>query len=460
MVLMKRIIRIIILFILLIHISVFAKEKCSVVSGNGNDIGSEINCGGEHFYIIENKNDSLRLIAKYNLDMGYEYNKITVSEERFNELKTLYQINSNGYTRWSTDLFREEEFQGYDYLQYSNNIDSFVVFKYIDGQEVKQNEKAIGAHGDTSGQPEFPEYGVIDLWTVDIAVDEPYGGNYYADFDPTDFILFQDYNGNDITLDSYYDYLDDLGIEIKNIDLLSVKDLDNIVKKLSNKTLPLETWWEEGWDTVDGPHGHQYWIVGSIKEYLPEGYDWLYSTTYWTKTVVPEEAGYDTGLYAYFVDTLGNLCSTEQCQIAIGAGVRPVIEIDKTSIIYNIYTKTDGNGTIEVIDKASGGDNIKFKATPKKGYKLDSITITSDSGEVIKFTEEEITKDESGVLSVSLNAFTMPFENVTIVANWEKEVVNPNTTDIVLTAIVLLLISVLFIFIMKDIKKKELKKSY
>jgi hypothetical protein len=54
----------------------------------------------------------------------------------------------------------------------------------------------------------------------------------------------------------------------------------------------------------------------------------------------------------------------------------------------------------------------------------------------------------------------MPFENVTIVANWQKEAVNPNTRDIVLTAIVLLFISVLFIFIMKDIKKKELKKSY
>ena len=39
-----------------------ATEYCTVVSGQGKEIGSEIACGTEHFYIVENKNNTVKCL--------------------------------------------------------------------------------------------------------------------------------------------------------------------------------------------------------------------------------------------------------------------------------------------------------------------------------------------------------------------------------------------------------------
>ena len=118
---------------------------------------------------------------------------------------------------------------------------------------------------------------------------------------------------------------------------------------------------------------------------------------------------------------------------------------------YNIYTKTDGNGSIEVIDSAAGGDSISFKAQALGAYKLASITVTTDNGESIKFTEDDITKDESGLYSISTNSFIMPYSDVTIEAKWSKDssdLINPNTgTGLVIILSVSLLVICLVYFI-------------
>ena len=45
-------------------------EKCNIISGNGLDLGSEIDCVGERFYVIETNDDYLKLLSKYNLYVG------------------------------------------------------------------------------------------------------------------------------------------------------------------------------------------------------------------------------------------------------------------------------------------------------------------------------------------------------------------------------------------------------
>ena len=50
--------------------SVRAMEKCNIISGNGLDLGSEIDCVGERFYVIETNDDYLKLLSKYNLYVG------------------------------------------------------------------------------------------------------------------------------------------------------------------------------------------------------------------------------------------------------------------------------------------------------------------------------------------------------------------------------------------------------
>ena len=425
---MKKFILSIILFMMFIPVIANAKEYCTVVSGNGKDIGSEIACGTENFYIIGNNESSIRLIAKYNLDIGYEYNKVVMSQDRYEQLDDLYNISS-----WNRDfdgLKTQSEFSNYDGIQ-SCNVEQYscMAYKYIHSEVIKQSSKAVGAHGNTSGEPLFPEYGVVRLETPGSNSGTPYGGGYYADLDMTNFRLHYYYD-NEYYLTDYLDYLERNNIEANSIDIISVKELDEIINRISNKSLPLEEWWTRGWNSVDGNYGNNYWVVGNFKEYLPEGYEWLYNTTYWTKTTVPNttpDGEYGYGIYVYFIDTLGNLCNADQCSISVGAGIRPIIDVNKDTIKYLIKTKTDGNGTIEVIDNASGGDSIQFKVSAKKGLKLAGLTITTDSGEKVEFNEEDITFDSSGVLSVSTNKFTMPYENVTIEARWTSNIINPNT---------------------------------
>ena len=112
----------------------------------------------------------------------------------------------------------------------------------------------------------------------------------------------------------------------------------------------------------------------------------------------------------------------------MGAGIRPVITIPSNELQYLIQTKTDGNGAIEVVENALGNETIQFKATSKKGYKLKSIVITTDSGEKVEFQEGGIIKNDDGTYSIDKSKFTMPFENVTIEAKWSLDIMNPKTS--------------------------------
>ena len=103
----KFIIFIFVFLIVFIPFRIRAKNKCNIVSGNGQDIGSEIDCAGEHFYVVENKENSIRMLAKYNLDIGSVVNKVTVSAERYNEIIELCNLRP-----YCNDLFNEPEFVG------------------------------------------------------------------------------------------------------------------------------------------------------------------------------------------------------------------------------------------------------------------------------------------------------------------------------------------------------------
>ena len=58
------------LCLFLFPLLVSAKEYCTIVSGNGNNIGDEIKCGTESFYIVSSDKDKISLLAKYNLFVG------------------------------------------------------------------------------------------------------------------------------------------------------------------------------------------------------------------------------------------------------------------------------------------------------------------------------------------------------------------------------------------------------
>ena len=455
---MKKYVLYIILFVLFMPFIVNAKEYCDVISGNGKDIGSEIACGAEHFYIIDNKNNELSLLAKYNLNVGYV---LTVKENltgdecinyREKKVREYYGNDFNG------DIYGVSSGNYYQ----KGNINYCTVGVLLH-EDVLQSDKAIGAHGSKNGTPEYPEYGVFTI-KYNFGMFNNYGDVYSKNFIDAKANYIVDDGWQNTLYENLQDYknnLLDMGYDIRDVDLITVKEINNIVEKISNKSLPLESWMDNvDWDGIDKPSldGDGYYLIGDLKEYLPKGYEWIYSTTYWTRTLYySNDTNLDEEQYPYFIDTLGNLCDGYECWGMLGAGIRPVVTLDKSNIKYKIFTKTDGNGTIDVVNNAFGGDSISFRVTAKRGLKLAGLTVISDSGEKIEFNEKDITQDSTGVYSISTNLFTMPFENVTIEARWNSNFINPNTgVNLFIIIICVLIISISScLFVIK--KKSSIK---
>ena len=62
-----------ILFIIVLLLSITqvnAKEYCTVLSGTGKNVGDEITCGDEHFYVIDSNSTNIKMLSKYNLYVG------------------------------------------------------------------------------------------------------------------------------------------------------------------------------------------------------------------------------------------------------------------------------------------------------------------------------------------------------------------------------------------------------
>ncbi len=109
------------------------------------------------------------------------------------------------------------------------------------------------------------------------------------------------------------------------------------------------------------------------------------------------------------------------------------------NIIHNVYTKTDGNGTVEANKtEAEWGEGIEFVITPSEGYILKEVKVTDAEGNVVIFTDY---------------TFTMPNADVTIEASFEKEEENPPTTAI--NILLAILLSITSIIVMFKFKKKS-----
>lgn len=408
-----------------------AKSYCKIVSGDGTKVGDEIKCGDENFYIIDNSSDNYKLLAKYNLDIGLDIERIDVTDKLGDSYVRDYCYDNYAYH----DDYEYYSYRAYNYVEgYDFNDRSYcIVGDPIDTSKIAQSEKAIGAHGTESGKPASNERGII-MMSAGHQVLINFGSEYndgYMDgvINPTSNLdaTYNLYN----YLNQYVRRLRNDGYDIKDINLITVKEISNIVKSATGNELSLSAWWNnhENWakhPNIYSGYGDTF-LVGSIKDKLNGKYPWLYSTTYWTRTAASSSED-----SLYFVDTLGNLCNTQECFIAIGAGVRPVITLNKKDIVsYVIKTNIRaGKGSIQVVGTANGGDSIKFKVIPEAGYKLVSLTITSEDGN--KITYRKVNEN---------TVFTMPNEDVLIEAEFIKNPVT-GTPFKVLTFIAIILIGI------------------
>ena len=373
-----------------------------------------------------------------NLSSYDDIKKYIESNKDIQELKKEYNV-SNYYLEGLSTYSNENRYYGILLSKEKKDTPRKNMYK--------QDPKAIGAHGKVRGVPEFPEYGGFlgnELYANLVYANkhnEPYGGGQYIDFEINELAgvnIFTSSTSSDIleTLYGYERYLNSFEIKTSNITLLSISDIDALTKEVTGKNLPLEKWSEE-WKEYknDRVSGGEIYIIGSLKDILPEKYSWLWGTTYWTRTQQKSESETSPS-NLFFVDTWGDMCAASYCEAEVGAGVRPVVTISAEDVKYTIKTKTDGNGTVESTHiEASKDETIKFTIKPNKGYLLKEVKVTDESGNVIVFKE---------------NTFTMPEANVIIEATFEVENSDTSTSNITL-AIILLTISCLIFY---NYKKK------
>ena len=466
---MKKYLLLILVVVMFVPFMVNAKEYCKVVDGDGKSIGSEIACGTEHFYIIDSNEDEIKMLAKYNLYTGTIIYKEKIEkaegDTRTDEQYCNDLASSNGGVVKHDDFYNAP---GYCFY----TID-------INEESVHQSENAISAHWDDNENYIYPQVGDVYVGATGNIVGSVSGtdfeiSNYYykknnEDLYENKFFDFKlSYNNNrdlGYALNKYNEELTNSGYLINSIDLMSLDEINNIVKK-NKKTIPYLEWYDT-MSSVSEVSVHNEF--GSIKDLLDRKYSWIYGTTYWLKT------GYGTGKAISpnietgiaFVDTVGGVCgagmvgiSNGGCdaiaQTLVGCGIRPVITISN-ELQYLIKTETDGKGSIEVVENSLGGETIQFKVSMNKGYRLRSVVIETDSGEEVEFSEGEITKNNDGSLSIDKNKFTMPFENITIQAKFELESIlkNPETGDKVLFITLILVTSIVIVTFIY--KKKEFR---
>lgn len=458
---MKKIILSIILLmcICLLPSVVNAQEYCKVIESSGKVIGSEMVCGTEHFYVISSNDSEIKMLAKYNLFVG---DKIDYFDKTNNK-------TYNDYDYWSTTGSREAASDCMDYAEEKGYDPYFVypildtetstitlkgcrVYEKIEYEHVVQNEKAIGTKL-VDGKSLLPLYGIVYMnpeWGYERIVEGHY---YYNDYDDNgDLILsttaFEKY------INGYKEELERQNIDVKNVSFITLSNTVDLLSKTSGKNVRVEL--ENSYDNHSESFGFYYGKM-NIKNLVGDN-KWIYGTTYWLGSGFFGDPNVSHSEYHndYYISNEGLLCAIGrgECNYfyyPIGNGIRPVVTVANNSVKYLIKTVTDGNGTIEVVNNAFGGDSIQFKVSAKKGLKLSGLSITSDSGETIEFNEEDITIDSSGINSISTNKFTMPFENVTIQARWTMD--NPKTSRNI--AIIIIALTVLSSSIVLISKKKN-----
>lgn len=119
---------------------------------------------------------------------------------------------------------------------------------------------------------------------------------------------------------------------------------------------------------------------------------------------------YASGIEAFRIDKTSNGVIIGGYDMNDTTGYTYVYEYE----LFDVATKTDGNGTIEV-NRVEGteGELVEFTITPKEGYVLKKVVVTNEFGQTIEFTE---------------NKFTLPSADVEIYAEFEKVTVpNPST---------------------------------
>lgn len=465
------------LFIVLAGVSVIpslvnAKNYCRLIQGNVREIGSEIACGDEHFYVISSDKNEIKMLSKYNLNTGISIYKekipygISESDER--DYCNNLALSKGAYVK------EDEFYRDPGYCFYAKEIKDDII---------TQNEDAKSAHWDENGNYLYPQIG--DVYMTNNNLPQEYLEVTKDSENPViPNTSFYDFTIDTSIVDDQYDeyrydrpeyprniqnrmfrykqYLTTNNYDVKDISLLSLSQLYDIIYSISSNKLPLKDW-SDNFIVINKDYQYNYIVeFGNIKPYIPEKYAWLYSSTYWNSTVFKHDSTYHKR-YNLFTNQQGKICGAgfASCApvTAIGCGVRPVITIPN-ELLYSIKVNDNGIGKVEVVSDSLNNQLITFKITSNSPSKLSKVLVTTDNGLSISYDEGDIIYNNDGTISINNNSFIMPEDNVTIELIWDGTVKgieeNPKTgiQAYELILIILLSIGILALTIVNKKQKK------
>ncbi|MBQ6539251.1 MAG: hypothetical protein IJL76_03120 [Bacilli bacterium] len=461
---MKKIFLINILCLLIIPFMVNAKDYCKIVNSSGKSIGSEMKCGTESFYVIENKNNTIKMLAKYSLNVGdridyfdIDGTKPTYTKADFLNLASVYCLSaatSKGYNPYYVYPMSDDPNAA------TVELKGCRVYEVLNEEYTRQDERASGTKL-VNGKSVLPLYGITYMnpeWGYEAIHDYIYRTNEY------------DSNGDLIISGSSFEkYLNDYKAElirqeinVSNVSFITLNRTISFLEAISGKDINVKLEYPDADPDPDVNNPENYIGKMNIKDYTGS-IKWFYDRTYWlgsgfrsTIEQTPSSAYND-----YYVSNEGFLCALGRGECGylaypIGNGLRPLVTISNKDVKFKIKTLTDGHGTIEVVDTALGGDSIKFRVNAARGYELQSLIVKSDDGKSIEFRRGQMIKNNDGTISIDKNNFTMPYENVTIQARWATVINNnPKTGTTMLAVIVLIIAASAALFLKqqaKDIK--------
>jgi len=362
---MKEKILIIILCVMFIPFFANAKDKCSVISGTGDKIGDEIKCGTESFYIVSNNDDTVSMLAKYNLFVGDKIDYFDLEETQtvddFSKAENLCnsEAEQRGYNAYYT----------YPMAVDPNSYPSFDVkgcrvYEKIEYDKVVQDERAVGTKL-VNGKSVLPLYGIVYMnpnWGYESMVD----GDYY-DFDydrkgdlKISTTPFEKY------LDGYKEELKRQNIEVQDVSFIHLSRTLELLEAISGKEVEVELEYPGNMYDWDQEQYEFFYGKMDVKDFLGEQYKWIYDITYWLGSgfIGDESTNTEDFHNDYFMSNEGFLCAIGRGECTyfmypIGQGIRPLVIIPKSEIKKTIVNPETGNKvalvTILLIISASLG---------------------------------------------------------------------------------------------------------
>ena len=372
----KKIIILLAIFTLLTPMTTHA-EKCLITKGDGTQVGDEIKCGTEEFYVISRKDNVVKMLAKYNLMIGDEINAdtfmsedIEAVKERCQELRNSGEYNDVILTK-KTVLLEENKAETDNYFCRT--------YKSLKYDNVKQNSKAKGLSLKLIYTEKRKILGdEIEYEESIYAIDYPLYGSVYMTL-PTknNHELATNKMWNIIFEKSpFYEYaieykktLNGLNINANDVGILNYEDFADLYEKVTKQSfdkINFDDMAQDGAFIDEEIRGKNEltpeasydvdlsfsFFKQNIKNDVKQGYEWLYSTSYWLGFMY----GYYFEDYSYhigdlFITEAGDICSRILgCNDPkMGLGYRPVVSINATELVQQLEEPKDEIPTEEEI---------------------------------------------------------------------------------------------------------------